>query len=313
MEKKIVIGLIIAFAALTGCSSDKNTAEPAASSAAVSTESQPSASPTEAPTAAPKKLSDTEKVALDYVNTFLNGSDMEAKKNFITENVYPDAQPLFQMAQSIETPDDHKLKNPQVLESVDYADEKGMKVEAVLVQGEEGSNPKSELIVLINNKKVLWATDSSDKETFSKVRSAFKEPTPEASLAANAPAPSDMLREIENYVISDVWNDGFVDISWYISSGTSSTGESMDVDFTVEQLAKTMDKKKEYDSYIAGLGAEYDSLKKVWTKLSTEIDHLHGLIQKNPPKANDTTANFDTGIFNQYMDAFKKEVDAVTK
>ncbi|MNI89973.1 hypothetical protein D3C73_1474450 [compost metagenome] len=87
----------------------------------------------------------------------------------------------------------------------------------------------------------------------------------------------------------------------------------MDVDFTVEQLAKTMDKKKEYDSYIAGLGAEYDSLKKVWTKLSPEIDRLYGLIQKNPPKANDTTANFDTGIFNQYMDAFKKEVDAVTK
>ncbi|WP_060861931.1 hypothetical protein [Paenibacillus riograndensis] len=313
MEKKIVISLIIAFAALTGCSSDKNTAEPAASSAAVSTESQPSASPTEAPTAVPKKLSDTEKLALDFINTFLNGSDLEAKKNFITENVYPDAQPFFQMTQSMETPDNHKLKNPQVLESVDYADEKSMKVEAVLIQGEEGSNPKSELIVLINNKKVLWATDPSDKETFSKVRGNFKEPIPDASLAANAPDPSDMLREILSFVISDVWNDGFVDISSYISSGTSSTGETMDVDFTVEQLAKTMDKKKEYDSYIAGLGAEYDSLKKVWTKLSPEIDRLYGLIQKNPPKANDTTVNFDTGIFNQYMDAFKKEVDAVTK
>jgi hypothetical protein len=309
LEKKIVIGMIIAFTAITGCSSDKNTGEPATSSAAVSTESQASASPTEAP----KKLSDTEKVALDYVNTFLNGSDMEAKKNFITENVYPDAQPLFQMAQSIETPDDHKLKNPRVLESVDYADENDMKVEAVLVQGEEGSNPKSELIVLINNKKILWATDSSDKETFSKVRSAFKEPIPEASLTATAPAPSEMLNEIENYVISDVWNDGFVDISWYIKSGTSSTGESLDVDFTVEQLAKTIDKKKDYDSYIEGLGTEYDSLKKVWAKLSAEIDRLYDLIQKNPPKANDTTANFDTGIFNQYKDAFKKEVDAAIK
>lgn len=313
MEKRIIISLVIAFTALTGCSSDKNASKPTASSAVALAASQSSASPTEAPTAAPKKLSATEAVALDYVNIFVNGSDMEAKKNFITQNVYPDAQPVFQMAQSIETPGNHKLKNPQVLESVDYADENDMKVEAVLIQGEEASNPKSELIVLISDKKVLWATDSSDQDTFGEARSAFKEPLPEASLSADAPTPSDMLSEIQNFVISDVWNDAFVDISWYISSGTSSTGESLDVDFTVEQLAKTMDKKKEYDNYMADLGSEYDSLKKVWTKLSTEIDRLYDIIQKNPPKANDTTANFDTGIFNQYKDAFEKEVDAVTK
>lgn len=80
MKRKFVIGLIIAFMALTGCSSNKNTAEPSATTAAAPAETQASSIPTEAPTPAPKKLSDTEAVALDYVNIFLNGSDSEAKK-----------------------------------------------------------------------------------------------------------------------------------------------------------------------------------------------------------------------------------------
>lgn len=319
MERKFVIGLIIAFVALTGCSSDKNTAESTASTAAATAESQattnasetPTPEPTLAPTPAPKKLSATEAVALEYVNIFINGSDGEAKKAFITKNVYPDAQPLFQMIQS-ETPDDQKLKSPRVLESAHYSDEGGMKVEAVLIQGQKASNSKNELIVLITDQKILWATDSSDQETFGEARTVFKEPVPEASLST-VPAPSEMLREIRNFVISDVWNEGFVDIHSYINSGTSSTGQSLDINFTVEQLAKTMNKKKEYDSYIAGLDAKYDSLKQVWTKLSSETDRLYNLVQQTPPKANDTTANFDTGIFNQYLEAFEKEVDAAMK
>lgn len=321
MERKFVISLIIAFMALSGCSSDKNTAESPASTAAASAETQassvspsetPAPEPTIAPTPAPKKLSDTEAVALEYVNVFLNGSDGEAKKVFITDNVYPDAQPLFQMIQSVETPDDQKLKNPQVLESTHYSDEGGMKVEAVLIQGQKASNPKSELIVLISDLKIIWATDSSDQETFGEARKVFKEPVPEASLST-VPAPSEMLRDIRNFVISDVWNEGFVDIHSYMNSGTGSTGQNLDINFTVEQLAKTMDKKKEYDSYIAGLDSKYDSLKQVWTKLSSETDRLYSLVQQNPPKANDTTAKFDTGIFNQYLEAFEKEVDAAIK
>ncbi|GGF66989.1 hypothetical protein GCM10010912_09960 [Paenibacillus albidus] len=249
----------------------------------------------------------------ENVNTFLNGSDMEAKKKFVADNVHPDARPLFEMTQSVETTDDLKLKNPRILESKDYTDEKSMKVEIVLVQGEKASNPTSELIVVINDKQVIWAMDASNKEAFDKIRNTFKEPIPEASSSANVAAPREMLNEIRNFVVSDVWNDAFVNISWYISSGTDSTGGSIDIDFTVEQLAKTMDKKKEYDSYMENLGSEYDSIKKVWTKLSTEMDRIYDFIQKNPPKANDKNVKFDTGIFTQYLEAFEKEVDAVTK
>lgn len=74
---------------LTGCSSDKNTAESATTTAAAPAEIQASTSPSQttaseptlAPAPEPKKLSETEAVALDYVNIFLNGADAEAKKS----------------------------------------------------------------------------------------------------------------------------------------------------------------------------------------------------------------------------------------
>lgn len=190
MERKFVIILILAFMALSGCSSDNNTAEPATSPAAASAETPapaspsvepapaPTPEPTAAPTPAPKKLSGTEAVALEYVKTFLNGTDEEAKTKFVTEHVYPDAQALFQIIQSVEIPDDQKLNNPRVVESKHYSDEGGMKVEAVLIHGEKGADAKSELIVLLTDQKVLWAAASSDQETFSEARTVFKEPIP---------------------------------------------------------------------------------------------------------------------------------------
>lgn len=71
-----------------------------------------------------------------------------------------------------------------------------------------------------------------------------------------------MLREISNFVIADIWNVGFVDVISYTRSGTSSTGASMDIDFTIEQLGKAMEEKKVYDTYMNELDIKYDSIKK---------------------------------------------------
>ncbi len=126
----------------------------------------------------------------------------------------------------------------------------------------------------------------------------------------NSDTPEGKLNEINNFVISDIWNNGFCDIGWYIKYGTSSTGESLDIDFTLERLAEAMTKKAEYDTYINGLEDEkYTKVKQIWSKLSAEIDRLYGQIQAKKPTANDSSYNFDTGIFNQYMDAFADEVE----
>lgn len=324
MKKQLFFCIIITTVILSGCSSSKNNSSEDTGASPTATESATSAIPSTSPTTSPepqKELSDSEKLALEYVETFLNGSDIEAKKKFVSDKIHPDVKEIFQMAESTETPEDNKLKNATVIESEDYADSAGGKDKIVLIQGEKPSNPKSELVILIKDDKVGWGYSSSDKEkaAFDGIRKLFKEPVPDASDSGDGSSttseqsPKSMLIDIGNFVVSDIWNVGFVDISSYINSGKSSTGQNLDIDFTIEQLGKAMNKKVEYDAYISGLDTKYDSIKKIWTKLSGEIDRLYKQIQDTPPKANDTNSKLDTGIFSQYLSAFTDEVNNLTK
>jgi len=119
------------------------------------------------------------------------------------------------------------------------------------------------------------------------------------------------LREIDNFVTCDIWNKGFVDISWYIKSGTSSTGETIDIDLTVERLGKAIEKKSEYDTLINELGEDYAQIKSIWSKLSGEIDSMYEYVKQNPPQANSKDSGFDTGLFKQYSEAFSDDVSAL--
>ncbi len=151
----------------------------------------------------------------------------------------------------------------------------------------------------------------SDEE---KLQEAFQEAFQEAmgSLGANAPeagTPEAVLKEAQNFVTSELWNDGFVDLSWFISSGTSSTGDSIDIAFTVEQLGKSIEKKAEMDQAISGLSDNYKEAKALWEKLSAETDKLYEYVKANPPVAESEDKGYDTGLFKQYQEAFDKEVD----
>lgn len=122
------------------------------------------------------------------------------------------------------------------------------------------------------------------------------------------------LNEINNWLIGDIWNKGFVDISAYIANGTSSTGSSLDVEFTVEQLKNAIDKKAAYNDYINELkGEEYSQIKLIWNKLSPEIDTLYNQIKETPPVAKDTKNSLDTGKFVQYQEAFTDAVHNLDK
>ncbi|GKS13723.1 hypothetical protein YDYSY3_47230 [Paenibacillus chitinolyticus] len=134
-----------------------------------------------------------------------------------------------------------------------------------------------------------------------------------ASAKPKEPAPESKLSEISNFMISSFWNEGFVDITWYVSNGTGNTGKKLDIDFTMERLGKAMEQKAEYDTYIQGLDAKYDNVKQVWTKLSKETDNLYKQLKENTPKANDKSYKFDTGLFEQYSSAFRDDVRALNK
>lgn len=127
-------------------------------------------------------------------------------------------------------------------------------------------------------------------------------------------SPKDKLIEIQNYVVGDIWNYGFADISWYLTTGKSSTGETIDIDLTLQQLDDTMEKKPDYDAYIRGLeDAKYGKVKQMWEKLSTEIDKLYSQVKEKKPTANDSNYDFDTGLFQQYMDAFIDSIDKLNE
>ena len=117
------------------------------------------------------------------------------------------------------------------------------------------------------------------------------------------------LQEINSWLIGDVWNNGFCDISHYVSSGTGSTGETIDIDFTIERLDASIQKKSDYDNFIDGLEEEqYAQIKSIWERLSPEIDLLYNQAKEIIPVVNDASNSFDTGKLVQYRDAFSDAI-----
>ena len=114
------------------------------------------------------------------------------------------------------------------------------------------------------------------------------------------------LLEIRNWVVSDIWNDGICDISHYYYDGKNSCGETMDIEFTISQLSKEVERKVEYDKFMSELPDEYRELSEIWLKLTEQIDILYADILK---QGTDIGGELDTGLFQQYFDAFDEEIE----
>ncbi|WP_337104217.1 hypothetical protein [Paenibacillus sp. YIM B09110] len=162
---------------------------------------------------------------------------------------------------------------------------------------------------------VVFAGCGKEKSDEEKLKEQVEEAFKDAGLQLDSSAQTDekptvesTLMEVNNFVIGDIWNDGLVNISHFAYSGTDSTGNTMDIDFTIQQLGKAMEKKAEYDTYIQGLDSKYDEVKQLWAKVTGEIDTLYKQLQDNPPTAKDEAYEFDTGLYKQYSDAFSKAV-----
>lgn len=187
MKAATTIGLLAASALFfTACGDTSNSAgasSPAVSSPAASAPaaSAPAASAPAASAAAKstgKDLKPTEKMALDFVNVMMNGTDAEARKKFIAENVHDDAKPLYELMDNGEknpmTPTYEAIKNPKAAETIKIVED-GQTAEAVLVQGDE----KKETVILLMDGKVGFAfgpdgADPEANEMYAEVRKQFK-------------------------------------------------------------------------------------------------------------------------------------------
>lgn len=113
--------------------------------------------------------------------------------------------------------------------------------------------------------------------------------------------PKTVLREINNWVIGDIWNNGFCDFYHYEHDGTDSTGQPIDIGYALQLFKDSYKKKAGYDAYINSLPGEYTALKTAWNKLSGESDKLYKHFESGVQQ---TGNNTDTAIFVQYRDAF---------
>lgn len=122
----------------------------------------------------------------------------------------------------------------------------------------------------------------------------------------------DKILETSNWVVGEIWNNGFILIRDYADSGKDPTGADIDIDFAMEAFEDSMLKKQEYDDFIQGLqGEEYDKLKQYWDKLSPEIDSLYTTYKDNPLTANDSDYPLNTDLFVQYRNAFSDEANNI--
>lgn len=114
-----------------------------------------------------------------------------------------------------------------------------------------------------------------------------------------------LISEVRNWTV-DLWNDGICEMQWYYSDGTSSTGDAIDPEFVISQMAKAMEKKADYDTKMAALPEKYKEISDLWAKVSGQIDVLYSAIQKQ--STNRDGAKLEVGLYEQYFNAFDDAV-----
>lgn len=110
------------------------------------------------------------------------------------------------------------------------------------------------------------------------------------------------IGDARNWLVGDVWNDGICDMSHYYENGKNSLGQTMDPDFTLSQLGKTMSEKNEYNDMMNKLPDEYAEITDLWNKIMEQVDMLYAEIQSRGTEV--TGSGLDTGLYQQYFSAF---------
>lgn len=170
---------------------------------------------------------------------------------------------------------------------------------------------KKLLITLIMTSLALTACGAKEKTETNESQQAQIETTENVSQqqreiqTETVVSEKDMLLEINNWIVGDVWNKGFCDFYHYEEDGTSSTGESIDIEFALSQFKENYKKKDEYNSYIHSLSNDFENIINIWDKLIKEADTLYAHYENGVEQ---TGTSADTAIFTQYRDAFSENV-----
>ena len=135
----------------------------------------------------------------------------------------------------------------------------------------------------------------------------------ESSTELSTKEVSAKLREINDWYVTDIWNVGLCDIGYYTSSGTSATGEELDIELTLKQYNEAIAKLEEYNTFVNGLkDKKYDDVKFAWEKLYKGIRESDKIVQSNEIKAK-SGLDLKTDKLSQYQTAFQKYINALSE
>lgn len=152
------------------------------------------------------------------------------------------------------------------------------------------------LIILILAALLL---PSCGKQTRSSGNNNNKTATQEAEIT---------LDEVYNWLVGDIWNKGFCDIYHYVEDGKGATGNDIDIEFTVDELKVSMEKKDKYEQFILSLDEsvpENARMIRAWKKMSEQMDILYNKVVSETPRPKDPDYEFNTDLFSQYLNSFE--------
>lgn len=141
-----------------------------------------------------------------------------------------------------------------------------------------------EVIETANSKDMEDETSESEKAKSEKAKSA-----------------EEMLSEIQNWYVGDIWNN-FVDFDSYRQTGKDCTGSEIDIDFAYEDFKEKYALKEEYNSYISSLSEEYGDLKNVWGKMNEQIEMIYTDLEENGMR--ECAVGLKLDLLRQYSDKF---------
>lgn len=121
------------------------------------------------------------------------------------------------------------------------------------------------------------------------------------------------LREVQNWATTDIWNNGFCDIGYYVTTGKDATGRDIDIEFSISNLKIAMEKKDTYNEFIHANYADYGQLILSWGKMIEQADILFAKVTSETPRPNDDTYDFSNDLFRQYYMAFYSECNSPTE
>lgn len=113
----------------------------------------------------------------------------------------------------------------------------------------------------------------------------------------NISSERDSLILVSGFVVTEVWNGGFKAIRDYLREDDTPDGEEINIEQTIAQLERNMEKLDDHDAYIKGLDDKYSEVKNIWEKLYAESQIIYSAIS-------DGTSSLDTDEFQLYLDEF---------